>query len=180
MLLLYRCSTKDADQPINLTDKMDISTIQNQYTLNVRLFNNVMKDIDDGDANQRMNTNTNSLCWIAGHSLDIQYNLAMLLGLTASNPYAEQFAFGVKFDPNGNYPSIEQMRTDWNQLAPQIQEALSGLAPAQLSAAAPFPIPYPEQSIKGLLAFQMHHLAYEIGQLGLYRRFLGKAAMSYQ
>lgn len=161
-------------------EELDISTIKDQYALHVKLFNNVMVDIKDEEGNRRISETTNSYTWIAGHILDIQYNLAALLGLVLENPYADQFSFGKPFDPNATYPPLDQMRTDWNTLAPQITTALDQASDAHLSATAPFTIPFGDQSIKGVLGFQMHHLAYEIGQLGLYRRFLEKAAMSYQ
>ena len=75
---------------------------------------------------------------------------------------------------------LSTMQTDWNVLTPKIIQALDQLSEEQLAAESPFPIPFPEQSIRGLLGFQMHHLAYEIGQMALYRKFLGKEAMSYQ
>ena len=75
---------------------------------------------------------------------------------------------------------MESLLSDWNDLAPKVQSTLANLEEEQLNSALPFPIPFAEQNLKGFLAFQMHHLGYEIGQLGLYRKFLGKEAMSYQ
>lgn len=158
----------------------DIATIKNQYILQAGLFEKVILNISDEEANQQMSENTNSLAWIAGHTLDIQYNLAALLGVTTENPYAEQFGFGKPFDPKADYPSLGTMQADWDALTPKITQALDEMTEAQLSAEPPFPIPFPEQSIRGLLGFQMHHLGYEIGQMALYRKFLGKQAMSYQ
>ncbi len=159
---------------------MDIATIKNQYALQAGLFDKVTAGISDEEASQRINENTNSLAWIAGHTLWIQYNLAALVGAATDNPYAEQFAFGTSFDPDTQYPSLEKMRRDWNALSPKISQGLDQLTAEQLQADSPFPIPFPEQSVRGLWGFQMHHLGYEIGQMALYRRFLGKEAMSYQ
>lgn len=160
--------------------KTEITTIKNQYALQAKLFKNVTEGISDVEADKRISQTTNSLKWIAGHTLDLQYNLAAIVGIKIENPYAAQFAFGKKFDAKAKYPSLEKMRKDWNALTPQISEALNKLTAEQLNAKPPFAIPFPEQSIKGLLGFQMHHLGYEIGQMGLYRKFLGKTAMSYQ
>lgn len=164
----------------NRTAPPDISTIKNQYILQAGLFDKVTKDISDEEAHRRISDNTNSLIWIAGHILDIQYNLAALLGITTENPYAEQFSFGKPFDADATYPSLGTMQSDWDALTPKIAQALDQLTEEQLAAEPPFAIPFPEQSIRGLLGFQMHHLAYEIGQMALYRKFLGKEAMSYQ
>jgi|GEM_PF-291480 len=160
--------------------QMNIIDIQNQYILQAQLFQNVVADISDEEADQRISENTNSFKWIVGHSLDIQYNLAMMLGIRAENPYADSFGFGKPFDPEAKYPSLASMLADWNALSPQIIKAMEDLSTEALQSELPFPIPFPEQNLKGFLAFQMHHLGYEIGQLGLYRRFLAKEAMSYQ
>lgn len=155
------------------------ASLSNQYDFHARLFANAVAGVSDEEAARRISDNTNSLAWIAGHTLDIQYNLAALTGVATDNPYAAQFAFGAEFDPAADYPSLEQMTRDWNALSPKISAALAKLTDEQLKADAPFPLPYPEQNIRGLLEFQMHHLAYEMGQMGLYRKFLGKPAFSY-
>ncbi len=152
--------------------------IKAQYDLQTNLFSKNLDGISDAEADKRIN-NANSLAWIAGHMVDIQYNLAMLLGVTGKNPYAEQFGFGKPFDASANYPSLSQMQKDFDSLTSKISEALSNLSEDQLDAKAPFTIPFPEQTMRGLYAFQMHHFGYELGQMGLYRKFLGKSAFSY-
>lgn len=158
---------------------MDIQVLKAQYDLQASIFSKNLDGITDAEANKRIN-NANSLAWIAGHTVDIQYNLAMLLGLATENPYAEQFAFGKTFDPKADYPTLSKLKADWEALTPKISAALSNLTEEQLNAKPPFTIPFPEQSMRGLYAFQMHHLGYELGQIGLYRKFLGKSAFTYQ
>ncbi len=157
----------------------DIQVLKAQYELQAGLFSKNLNDISDTEADRRIN-NANSLAWIAGHMVDIQYNLAMLLGQATENPYAEQFAFGKAFDPKADHPSLSKMREDFDVLIPKIAEALGNLTEEQLDSAAPFPLPFPEQTVRGLYGFQMHHLGYELGQIGLYRKFLGKTPFSYQ
>ena len=157
----------------------DRETIADLYALNVQLFDNVTYDLSEADAARRLSDETNSPQWIAGHALDIQYNLALLTGVATENPYAEYFAYGQPFDGSADYPSLAQMRSDFAELAPQIESALRQLPAETLDGDSPIPIPFNQQTIRGVLAFQMHHLGYEIGQLGLYRRFLGKPAMQY-
>lgn len=155
------------------------ASVTNLYLLNTRLFDNVTGDVTDAEAARRIGEQVNSFAWIAGHALWVQYSLAGLLGLADDNPYAEHFGTGAAFDPSADAPSLSRMRADFDALAPRILAALEALTPDRLDAAAPFPLPVRDQSLRGLLDFQMHHLAYHTGQLGLYRRFLGKAAMSY-
>lgn len=158
---------------------MDLQVLKAQYDLHAALFSKNLDDISDAEASRRIN-NANSLAWIVGHTVDIQYNMAMLLGLETQNPYADQFAYGKKFDSKAKYPLLSKMKSDWDALSPKISEAIGKLTEEQLNAKAPFPIPFPEQTMRGLYAFQMHHLGYEFGQIGLYRKFLGKSPFSYQ
>ena len=160
--------------------KPGLSDLINLYDLQSGLFAEVLSGISDEEATQRMSENTNSVAWIAGHTVDIQYNIAMMLGIVQENPYAAQFGFGKPFDAAASYPTLEKMQSDWNALTPQIKEAMSKLTTERLESGLPFQIPFAEQNLNGFLAFQMHHLGYELGQLGLYRKFLGKEAMSYQ
>lgn len=162
------------------TENLDLLVLKNQFALHQGLFINAIKDISEEEANIQINENTNSAKWIAGHTVWIAYSLGNLLGVTAENPYSEQFAFGKPFDPNGNYPSLETMISDWNSIYPEVVNAFDNINQETLNSEAPFPIPFNEQTIRGLLAFQVHHLAYEVGQLGLYRKFLGKEGLSYQ
>ena len=148
------------------------------YTFQASLFSKNLEGISDADAKKRIN-NANSLEWIAGHTLDIQYNLAIMLGVTDKNPYAEQFAYGKPFDPKVDYPALSEMIKDWNIMQPKVTEAFKSLTKERLAGEAPFPIPYPEQSFRGLVIFQMHHLGYELGQIGLYRKFLEKSSFTY-
>ncbi|MEM8907863.1 MAG: DinB family protein [Bacteroidota bacterium] len=160
---------------------LDILLIKNQFVLNDQLFKNVLVDISEADANIQINGNTNSIKWITGHILNIAHNLVKMLGGSDANPYKPFFGSGKPFDPAADYPPLVQMIEDWNTLSPQIAQGIEQLSLQQLDAPSPFPIPFFEmQSIRGTLSFQMHHIGYEIGQIGLYRRYLGKAAMSYK
>lgn len=179
MLFTTGCSAQN-DHTEKTMENLDLLILKHQYALNARLLKNVLESISEEEADRRIGDKTNSIRWITGHFLDIQYNLAMLLGLKDNNPYADQFGFGKPFDPNGAYPALGEMLEDSKGLSPEIENAIAALPRETLNEEAPFPLPYGEQTIRGLLAFQMHHMSYEIGQIGIYRKFLGKSGMSYQ
>ncbi len=164
---------------VKVSKGLDAKTLKLQYDLHANTFSKNLSDISDAEASKRIN-NANSLAWIVGHTLDLQYNMAMLTGQATENPYAEQFGFGKPFDAKAKYPSLSTMTKDWEALSPKISEALGKMSEEQLNGKAPFPLPIAEQTMRGLFAFQMHHLGYEFGQIGLYRKYLGKSAFSYQ
>ncbi len=180
LVVLTITGCKSKNEKIVCGDRGGINLIRNQYALHVQLFNNVLDSISEEEANKRISNNTNSFKWIAGHTLDIQYNLATALDIADENPYTTKFSYGKLFDPEAtDYPTLKKMQKDWNDLAPKIMEAMDKIPVTQLSADLPG-IPFPNETMEGMLGFQMHHLAYEIGQLGLYRKFLGKDGMSYK
>lgn len=171
-------NTMKKEQKTETTLHLDAITLKMQYDIYANTFAKNIADIEDLKADKRIE-GANSLKWILGHTLDIQFNLGMLTGQIRENPYAEQFGFGKLFNPKGNYPSIKQMIADWDRLSPIISAAIGNMTKEKLDVASPIPLPISEQTIRGLLAFQMHHLGYEFGQIGLYRKFLEKSSFTY-
>ncbi|MEM1282764.1 MAG: DinB family protein [Chlamydiota bacterium] len=161
-------------------DNLDVKVLKGQYDLNTKLFNNALVNISESEANQQFNGTANNVKRIAGHALFLNYSLANLLTVESQNPYDAQFGIGKPFDPNAAYPTLEKIISDWNALSPKVGAALEEMTKDQLDSDSPFPIPYSEQTIRGIISFQMHHLGYHIGQIGIYRKFLSKEPMSYQ
>ena len=48
-----------------------------------------------------------------------------------------------------------------------------------LASDSPVNVPFGDKTMKGFLAFLMHHEAYHIGQMGILRKYLGNEAMKY-
>lgn len=158
---------------------MTATTLADLLSVNARLFANVTTDVADEEAARRID-GTNSFQYIAGHYVEIVCNLALITGQAEANPYTERFGFGTRFDPTGEgYPALSALLADHAAIAPKVEAAVRAMSDEQLAAASPFPLPFAQQTVQGLLAFQQHHLGYTIGQLGLYRRFLGHEAMGY-
>ena len=144
-------SCKEKKQKLVCADRGGVNLIRDQYWLHVQLFNNVIEGISEEDANKRISNNTNSFKWIAGHTLDIQYNLASALGVTdpAENPYKAQFSYGKLFDPEAtDYPTLDEMKADWNRLAPEIMDAMGDTPITEFSADLPG-IPFPNETKEG-------------------------------
>ena len=156
----------------------DIHDVRQLYALHVRLFDAATRDVSDAEAARHVG-DANSFAWIAGHMLWSQYHTAGALGVADENPYAAQFGPGRPFDPDADYPTLAAMRRDWDAITPTVTAALGRLTARDLAGRPPFAPPTGDASLRGFLAFEQHHLAYEFGQLGLYRRILGKPALDY-
>jgi uncharacterized damage-inducible protein DinB len=156
-----------------------ISAIIEQFELQTRLFNNLLKDVDTTNYNKKPNSSTNNYAWLAGHVLNTRYSITNIIGIKLSSPYAELYNNFRGFDPKLSYPSLDEVKNDWIKLSEKLTTGLNGLNEDFINAPAPFKVPIGDNTMKGILAFFAHHEAYHIGQLGYLRRYLGIPAMAY-
>jgi hypothetical protein len=160
------------------TSASPISDLIGQFKLQERLFANVTSEIKNEDGQKRINQNTNHLAWLVGHTVSTRYMLLNVLGVNASEPFPDLFSQGKGMQENVTYPSVTDLTKDWSSVSQKLEERLNALNGSELEANAPFPTPL-GPSIKNFISFCAHHEAYTIGQMGLYRRFLGYPAMKY-
>jgi uncharacterized damage-inducible protein DinB len=158
-----------------------------QYDLHDVLFNNVIEDISDQESNQCTVEPLNSIKWIAGHLLWAQRSLVRIGGAQVEIPWTGHFLTlqgsteEERKMPKGEFPTIEQIRDKWNETTPVIRAGLADLSDAALDTVVEFrhPITPFDNTVAGLWAFINDHQSYHIGQIGILRRALGKAAMQY-
>jgi uncharacterized damage-inducible protein DinB len=92
----------------------------------------------------------------------------------------DRFKIFVKgFDSSLNYPSLEQVKSKWNEIAPAISKGLKNLSPDELKGKGIFQTPIGDDNMKNFIDFVLHHEAYHIGQIGFIRKQLGKESMKY-
>ncbi|UGU17394.1 DinB family protein [Sinomicrobium kalidii] len=164
-----------------------------QFDLHQRLYNNVLEDLTDEETNKRVNGNTqmNHIKYLAGHLLNAQYGLAYLAGMSPEVKWNELFAAAGQSEAKDGipYPDIEAVKNEWNQIHGEIRKGLEKLSSDTLNDTPAPPLDgiignstlqgVFDNTVAGLWAFFNHHQAYHIGQIGILRRGLGKAAMHY-
>ncbi len=155
-----------------------------QFDLHHRLFNNVLDGFTDEETNRRLSgyTHINHVKYLAGHLLNSQYGLAQIAGFSPEVKWDDHFAvMGQSEARDGvNYPHIDEIIKEWNNLYQPVREKLTMLDDHQLSESPPIPFDKVSESNGQLWAFITHHQAYHIGQIGIIRRAFGKEPMSYQ
>ena len=151
-----------------------------QYDLNSTLFNNVIVDINDEEADVRLAPGINNVKWLAGHLVWGYGGLARITGVLMDIEWLGHFAPQADKKPGADVkvPSMEEIKQSWNKYAPVIREGLEKLSAEALNAPFEFPLPA-FRTQEGFWAFINHHQAYTIGQIGILRRALGKEAMKY-
>ncbi|HEY2581816.1 MAG TPA: DinB family protein [Mucilaginibacter sp.] len=158
-----------------------------QYDLHNVLFNNVVADISDAEANKTVADPMNSVKWLAGHLVWAQRNLGRMGGAKMDISWIGHFLSGPgsteeeRNAPKGEYPTLETIKDKWNEIGPAIRTGLENLPDAALESVIEIkhPISPFDNTLGGLWAFINHHQAYTIGQIGILRRGLGKEAMKY-
>ncbi|NRB53480.1 MAG: DinB family protein [Saprospiraceae bacterium] len=163
------------------TQSTTLASVIDQFHLQTRLFENVVKGFREEHLHERLDGITNHVAWITGHLVSGRYLAAFVLGVPAREPYPELFAKGKGLDENIRYPSLEELTKDWPTISEKLLARLENLTEIELNSEAPVPSPMTprNQTLRGFITFISHHEAYHIGQLGILRRYFDLEAMSY-
>ena len=160
--------------------KATLEMVLSLYDYHTKLFNNVLVDVSDADAHQRLNTPANHMAWLAGSLVQGRYSLAQLIGdsklVQTSDSLFKDFQ-GIKDDVT--YPSLDEYRKDWTQISSELRTIIAGLSEEQLEGPDPYKMPGGDYTVLDTLIFCGDRESYCIGQLGLWRRLLGYQAMKY-
>src|ERR1035438_3027436 len=133
--------------------------------MNSLLFINALDGVTEEQAKERISDHNNPLIWIAGHTVWARYNICGLLGKPEKNPYADMFGNGKPFDPSHNYPSLAEIKMEWNKATDLLTDALASVTEEHLAAESPFKSPIGDFSFGGAVAFLVQHESYEIGMI---------------
>ena len=157
-----------------------MDTLLNMYDWHTKLFKNVLVDISDKHAGERLNTKANHIAWIAGSIVHGRFELGKLLGLGLEQDSYELFKDNKGIQDNITYPSLEEYREDWDDISPALKEALGSVSIEQLNGPDPFNMPGGPYTFFDTIVACTDRESYCIGQIGLWRRLLGYAAMKYE
>jgi uncharacterized damage-inducible protein DinB len=155
-----------------------IKYLINQFDLQSRLFKNATAGISDADSGKPMNPNTNHIAWLTGHTVSTRYSLANALGSQVQEPFPNLFRNEKGMDKSAKYPSMNELTKDWNSISETLNAALNAVSDEALDKKIPRPVPTGD-TLGDLVSFIIHHEAYTLGQLGIYRRFHGLEPMKY-
>lgn len=156
-----------------------INHLKNVFNLNARLFLNTLEGVSDEQAQEQIAGHINPIIWIAAHTLWARINTILFLGSPAENPYNDLFENFKPYDPSLNYPALSKIKSEWNGATTSLNAALGAATEEHLSAEAPIKNPTGDFTNGGTVAFLAQHESYDIGQLGLLKKFFTKEAMSY-
>lgn len=147
------------------------------YDMHTKFFSNVIVDISEKDANQRLGTKANHMAWLAGSLVNERFELARSFGIEKQQEAHELFKDHKGIQDGVTYPSLASFEKDWKIISPLLREALLHADDEKFDE--PFEMPGMKMSLFDLVSFQTYREASCIGQLALWRRLLGYEAMKY-
>lgn len=151
----------------------------NLYDWHTKMFCNVIVDISDKDANNRLGTKANHIAWLAGSLVYERYQLAKFAGKELKQTSHELFKDHKGIQDDIIYPPLTEFKNDWETISPVLKNALENLSEAQLKNPDPYGMPGENLTFFDSITGCIDRESYCIGQIGLYRRLLGYAAMKY-
>lgn len=122
---------------------------------------------------RRPSESSNHLLWIVGHMMWAREIVLGLLGASCSKPWFPMFAMGSKPTSAEPYPSVEEIKSAWQEVSAVLTAALEKATPEALSAKAPDRIPTFDGKLSGTIGFMAYHETYHAGQVAYLRTWLG-------
>jgi hypothetical protein len=160
---------------------MNKSVYQSQiiFNMNDRLFLSTLQGVTDKQANERITGHVNPIIWIAAHTVWARYNALVFLGAPSANPYNDLFENFKAYNASLPYPSLAEIKDEWKKVSRLLQSAIQNVTEEHLASDSPIKSPIGDFTNGGTVAFFAQHESYDIGQLGLLKKFFTKEAMSY-
>ena len=149
------------------------------YQLNTDLLINCLDGLSDREAQTRLEAGGNSITFLAAHLTDSRHFLAARLEHPLSNPLARYLADVRSIDDITEWPSLDELRTEWLRISAHLQSVLGELTGDELDEPNVHRFPVDDTSRLGMVAFLVQHDSYHLGQVAFLRRQLGKPPMSY-
>lgn len=149
------------------------------FNMNERLFMNALEGVTDEQAMERISDHNNPLIWIAAHTVWARYNMLVFLGKPAKNPFEGRFENFKPYESSDKYPKLEKIKEEWKKGSQLLKEALEATTEEHLSGDSPIKSPIGDFTNAGTIAFLAQHESYDIGQMGLLKKYFTKEGMKY-
>ena len=163
---------------------MEVQTVSSRtygfmvlFDMHTTFFNNVIVDISEKDANERLDTKANHMAWLTGSLVQERFELAKSFGINKQQQAHELFKDHKGIQEGVQYPALKTFEQDWKIISPLLRKALLEADDEKLDE--PFEMPGMKMTLFELISFQIYREANCIGQLALWRRLLGYDAMKY-
>src|SRR3990170_5822077 len=136
--------------------------IESIFNLNNRLFINTLEGVTEEQAKKRLTEHNNPFNWIAAHTVDARYLALLLLGKPAQTPYKGMFENFKAFDKGITYPTLDNVRNEWDKVSGLLKDAFQSASDDTLNAETAIKSPIGVFTNAGTIAFLAQHESYDI------------------
>jgi crotonobetainyl-CoA:carnitine CoA-transferase CaiB-like acyl-CoA transferase len=150
-----------------------LATLVPLFRANNDLFRSGLAGVSREDLLRRPHNESNPLIWVAAHALSWRSSLAKMVGADVNNPWAKLFEGGTKLEADMEYPEASEVVALWDDMTRRLMKRFEELSAEELAKAAPFGVPFGENTLRGAIVFLNFHETYHIGQIGFLRKWLG-------
>ena len=150
-----------------------------QLELNERLLLNAIRDFPQDQWLRRLEDTANHAAFLALHLLDARCFMLRLLGIAVSHGFEEVGEDATRLEDIPEFPPPMAVAESWRRVNSDVGSALEEMDPEVLESRAPHEFPVDDSTVFGAIAFLAQHEAYHLGQLGIIRRAVGLAPLSY-
>ncbi len=148
------------------------------YDMHTMYFANVIADVSDKDAHNRLNTKANHIAWLTGSLVEQRHEIANMLGSNIKQAAYELFKDNKGIQDGITYPPLTAFKKDWESVTPVLRDALAAVSDEKLDESFEM-MPGFKMTYYELITFIIYREANVIGQIALWRRLLGYKAMKY-
>ena len=151
------------------------------YRIHSQSFKNVLTNVSEKDALKRIDDKTNHVIWMVGNLVNCRYWMGTMLGLEEKDPNETLFTEGRTLDENLNYPTLEELKTNFAAISAKVYDKLLTATEEQLEAPSPMNmnIPFIKENVLNIIGMCIGREDYLLGQIGLMRKLLDLKGMSY-
>lgn len=150
-----------------------LSNIESIFKANTDIINKAIADVAPDDWFRQPGEDSNHLLWLMGHVIVHRGRTLNFLGQDWDVAWRSLFARGAERIDDGEYPSVEEMRSVWSQVSTDLAAALRNKTSEELAQAAPAGLPSFDGKLGGTVAFFAFHDTYHTGQVSYVRKWLG-------
>jgi hypothetical protein len=153
--------------------EMDFANVAGMFKFNTDIINKATADINPEHWFKKPGDDSNHLMFVMGHLVVHRGSTLKTLGGDWNAPWARLFASGAERVADADYPSIDEIRTAWNQVSAELSAVLRQPNKDVLTKDAPKGPPSFDGKISGIVAFYAFHDTYHVGQVSYLRKWLG-------
>ena len=151
----------------------DFKNITGMFKFNTDIVNKAIAGVESDHWFKKPGDDSNHLTWVMGHLIVHRGQTLKVLGVDYDNTWSELFTRGSERVADAQYPSVEDIRSAWQDVSSKLSEALKSAPENVVTQDAPKGPPSFDGKIAGTVAFYAFHDTYHVGQVSFLRKWLG-------